>query len=169
MSMDVGGSKGGVKSDINVTPLVDVMLVLLIIMMIVAPLLQQGVSLKLPQATNTTEKPETSDQTVLAITPDKRLWLNTLPVAPGDLRRRVQELQAAGVTGPELWAEGSRLGREIAPELDGDLMGWHRAVFGKDYQKELIRTHIEEEHQRRAAERGARLAEKRRAAEAALA
>ena len=42
MAMDVGGSKGGVKSDINVTPLVDVMLVLLIIMMIVAPLLQKG-------------------------------------------------------------------------------------------------------------------------------
>jgi len=91
MAVQLGGG-GGVKSDINVTPLVDVMLVLLIIMMIVAPLLQQGVSLKLPQATNTTEKPETSDQTVLAITPDKRLWLNTLPVAPGDLRRRVQEL-----------------------------------------------------------------------------
>ena len=44
MSMDLGGAKGGVKSDINVTPLCDVMLVLLIIMMIVAPLLQQGVS-----------------------------------------------------------------------------------------------------------------------------
>ena len=44
MSMDVGGSKGGLKADINVTPLVDVMLVLLIIMMLVAPMLQQGVS-----------------------------------------------------------------------------------------------------------------------------
>ena len=43
MAMDMGGAKGGVKSDINVTPLVDVMLVLLIIMMIVAPLLQKGV------------------------------------------------------------------------------------------------------------------------------
>ena len=48
MSMDLGGAKGGVKSDINVTPLVDVMLVLLIIMMLVAPMLQQGVSVKLP-------------------------------------------------------------------------------------------------------------------------
>ena len=46
MSMDVGGAKGGVKSDINVTPLVDVMLVLLIIMMLVAPMLQQGVSVQ---------------------------------------------------------------------------------------------------------------------------
>ena len=48
MSMDLGGAKGGVKSDINVTPLVDVMLVLLIIMMLIAPLLQQGVAVTLP-------------------------------------------------------------------------------------------------------------------------
>jgi biopolymer transport protein ExbD len=56
--MDVGGGKGGVKSDINVTPLVDVMLVLLIIMMLVAPMLQQGVAVKLPKADNTVDKPE---------------------------------------------------------------------------------------------------------------
>ena len=67
MAMDVGGAKGGVKSDINVTPLVDVMLVLLIIMMLVAPMLQQGIQVTLPKADNTTEKPETADQTVLAI------------------------------------------------------------------------------------------------------
>ena len=47
MSMDVGGGKGGVKSDINVTPLVDVMLVLLIIMMLVAPMLQDRKSTRL--------------------------------------------------------------------------------------------------------------------------
>ena len=51
MSMQVGGG-GGVKSDINVTPLVDVMLVLLIIMMIIAPLLQKGVDVRLPIAVN---------------------------------------------------------------------------------------------------------------------
>ena len=43
MAMDVGGSKGSLKADINVTPLVDVMLVLLIIMMLIAPMLQKGV------------------------------------------------------------------------------------------------------------------------------
>jgi biopolymer transport protein ExbD len=47
--MDLGGAKAGVKSDINVTPLVDVMLVLLIIMMLIAPMLQQGVDVRLPQ------------------------------------------------------------------------------------------------------------------------
>ena len=66
MSMDVGGAKGGIKSDINVTPLVDVMLVLLIIMMIVAPLLQKGADVRLPLAANTADKPETQDQTVVA-------------------------------------------------------------------------------------------------------
>jgi len=91
MAMNVGGG-GGVKSDINVTPLVDVMLVLLIIMMIVAPLLQQGVSVKLPQATNTKEKPDTQDQTVLAIDANKRLYLNAVPVQKDDLRRRVEEV-----------------------------------------------------------------------------
>src|SRR6476620_3938522 len=91
MAMDVGGSKGGVKSDINVTPLVDVMLVLLIIMMIVAPLLQQGVPLTLPTATNTSEKPETQDQTVLAITADKHFFVNSKPVSKEELVRRVAE------------------------------------------------------------------------------
>jgi biopolymer transport protein ExbD len=89
--MQLGGS-GGVKSDINVTPLVDVMLVLLIIMMIVAPLLQQGVAVTLPIATNTSEKPETQEQTVLAITADKRLFVNAVQVAEQDLPRRMEQV-----------------------------------------------------------------------------
>jgi biopolymer transport protein TolR len=91
MAMNLGGG-GGVKSDINVTPLVDVMLVLLIIMMIVAPLLNQGVSLTLPLATNSAEKPQTQDQTVVAVTADKRFWLNAVQVPKDDLRRRVEEM-----------------------------------------------------------------------------
>ena len=67
MAMDVGGAKGGLKADINVTPLVDVMLVLLIIMMLIAPMLQQGVAVTLPEAGNTEPKPDTQDQTVVAI------------------------------------------------------------------------------------------------------
>ena len=92
MSMDVGGAKGGVKSDINVTPLVDVMLVLLIIMMLIAPMLQQGVTVTLPKATNTTDKPEQSNQTVLAISKDKSFYLNAKIVPESDLARRVNEL-----------------------------------------------------------------------------
>ena len=92
MAMDLGGAKGGVKSDINVTPLVDVMLVLLIIMMLVAPLLQQGVAVKLPVAANTTDKPETQDQTVVAIGKNKELYVNAKPVTEGELATRINEI-----------------------------------------------------------------------------
>jgi biopolymer transport protein TolR len=90
MAMQLGKS-GGVKSDINVTPLVDVMLVLLIIMMIVAPMLQKGVDVKLPVAANTADKPETQDQTVVAVTADGRLFLNSVEVPENDLVRRVTD------------------------------------------------------------------------------
>ena len=92
MSMDIGGSKGGIKSDINVTPLVDVMLVLLIIMMIVAPLLQQGADVRLPVAANTAEKPQTQDQTVLAVDRNDRYFVNGLPIRKEELRTKVEEI-----------------------------------------------------------------------------
>jgi len=90
MSMDLGGAKGGVKSDINVTPLVDVMLVLLIIMMLIAPMLQQGVAVSLPEAGNTGEKPDTQDQTVVAVDSRGKFYVNALPATPEDLIPRVQ-------------------------------------------------------------------------------
>ena len=84
MSMDVGGTKGGPKSDINVTPLVDVMLVLLIIMMLIAPMLQKGVPVTLPIADNTVDKPETQDQTVVAVDSKNQFYVDGLPI-PRDL------------------------------------------------------------------------------------
>jgi biopolymer transport protein TolR len=92
MAMDIGGAKGGVKSDINVTPLCDVMLVLLIIMMIVAPLLQQGVNVKLPQATNTVDKPEVQGQTVIAIAKDKTMYVNAKPVQEAEMATKINEI-----------------------------------------------------------------------------
>ena len=76
MAMDVGSSKGGLKADINVTPLVDVMLVLLIIMMLIAPMLQKGVPVTLPQANNGEQKPDTQDQTVVSIDSRNQFWVN---------------------------------------------------------------------------------------------
>ena len=91
MSMQLGGSTG-VKSDINVTPLVDVMLVLLIIMMIIAPLLQKGVDVRLPIAINSASKPETQDQTVLGIKADKTVWINGIEVRREELRTRLDSI-----------------------------------------------------------------------------
>ncbi len=90
MSMDIGGAKGGLKSDINVTPLVDVMLVLLIIMMLIAPMLQQGVPLTLPKADNTSDKPETADQTVLHIDAQGEFYVNSIPSPSNEVVERVQ-------------------------------------------------------------------------------
>jgi biopolymer transport protein ExbD len=90
--MNVGGASGGIKSEINVTPLVDVMLVLLIIMMIVAPLLQQGVAVSLPKASNSSEKPETQEQTVVTIAANKQVYVNAVEVQGSNLQRRINEI-----------------------------------------------------------------------------
>jgi biopolymer transport protein TolR len=90
--MSTGGDQGGLKADINVTPLVDVMLVLLIIMMLVAPMLQKGVDVRLPQAANTTDKPETQGQTVVGIQANKQIFLNSVPIRATDLGSRIADL-----------------------------------------------------------------------------
>jgi biopolymer transport protein TolR len=90
MAMDVGGAKGGPKSDINVTPLVDVMLVLLIIMMLIAPMLQKGVPVTLPIADNTVDKPETQNQTVVAVDSKNKFYVDGIQVERSILADRVK-------------------------------------------------------------------------------
>ena len=90
MAMDVGGAKGGPKSDINVTPLVDVMLVLLIIMMLIAPMLQKGVPVTLPQASNGEQKPDTQDQTVVSIDSRNQFWVNGLQYSKEEFANKVK-------------------------------------------------------------------------------
>jgi biopolymer transport protein ExbD len=88
--MDIGAGKKGPKSDINVTPLVDVMLVLLIIMMLVAPMLQKGVDVRLPLADNTVDKPDSQEQTVVAIDSRNRFYVNAVAVDRRDMAERVK-------------------------------------------------------------------------------
>ncbi len=91
MSMDIDRGKGGFKADINVTPLVDVMLVLLIIMMLVAPMLRTGIPVTLPSAANTEAKPESPQQTVIGIAADGRLYLDSSLVPSDTLTKQVAE------------------------------------------------------------------------------
>jgi biopolymer transport protein TolR len=90
--MAMGGSKkrGDVVSEINVTPLVDIMLVLLIIMMLIAPLLQKGVDVNLPTAGNTADKPDTQQQIVLHVTADKRFYVNNKETPERDVVDRLK-------------------------------------------------------------------------------
>ena len=90
MGMQVGEKSGAMNSEINITPLADVMLVLLIIVMLIAPLLQKGVDVTLPEAANTTDKPENDTQTVLAVTADGRFYVDSTQTTEQELLTTVQ-------------------------------------------------------------------------------
>ncbi len=70
MSMAVGGKKGGPMADINVTPMADIMIVLLIIFMVITPMLQKGVDVVLPKAANTKERKEEQKTITVAVKND---------------------------------------------------------------------------------------------------
>ncbi|HET8733426.1 MAG TPA: biopolymer transporter ExbD [Anaeromyxobacteraceae bacterium] len=74
MSMDVGSKS--VRSDINVTPLVDVVLVLLIIFMVITPMLQRGKPVTLPEAKHVSTLGKGGDPILVSITKDGRVWLD---------------------------------------------------------------------------------------------
>ena len=91
MGMQVGEeSQGGLNHEINITPLADVMLVLLIVMLI-APLLQKGIEVILPEAANTVTKAENDEQTVVGVAADGSLYVGSVRVQPQDLVRALQE------------------------------------------------------------------------------
>ena len=92
MGMDMGGG-GGPKSEINVTPLVDVMLVLLVIFMVVQPLLQMGYIVQVPpNAPPTSTPPEVKDQIIVTVTGNKDVYLNKEKIDPQNLPIRLQEV-----------------------------------------------------------------------------
>ncbi len=77
MGMNVGGSSGGPMADINVTPLVDVVLVLLIIFMVVTPMLSSGVDVKLPKAKSADESQDVGQHLVVSIREDEAIFVDT--------------------------------------------------------------------------------------------
>jgi biopolymer transport protein ExbD len=90
--MDVGSSKGGVKSEINVTPLVDVVLVLLIIFMIVIPMTQVGYAVNTPPKVTGVVPPTASDQLIVRMDKDGRIFINKEAVAEADFATRFREV-----------------------------------------------------------------------------
>jgi len=76
MSMAVGGKRGGPMADINVTPMADIMIVLLIIFMVITPMLQKGVDVRLPVAGNTKDRKDEPKSIIVAVRKDGTTYLN---------------------------------------------------------------------------------------------
>ena len=89
--MAMGSNNGQFMSEINVTPLVDVMLVLLIIFMVTAPMMMQGVNVALPQ---TTSKPLTSEKDHLTVTIDRgqQVFINDYKVSLEALQAKMEKI-----------------------------------------------------------------------------
>ena len=93
MSMAVGSSKG-VKSDINMTPMIDVLLVLIIIFMVITPLTPKGLEALVPQPPPPNQKPNQSDQRTVVITidSDHKMAINSEPTDPEHLGARLEDI-----------------------------------------------------------------------------
>lgn len=101
MAMSTGDSSGGPMSEINVTPLVDVMLVLLIIFMITAPLMSHRITVELPTANPKVVDTEQVEPMDLAVKPDGSMYLNDVEVTEAELKAQFA-VAAAKSPQPEL-------------------------------------------------------------------
>ena len=106
MSMSMGG--GGVKAEPNVTPMIDVMLVLLIIFMIVIPALNAGFNAIPPQAQNLKPHPEEEQDQVLGIDKDGQYYLNKKPVPNADLGDKLKEIYNSRSTDKVMYLKAHR-------------------------------------------------------------
>ena len=99
MALSVASTRAAVKADINVTPLIDVMLVLLIIFMIVTPIIAAGFQATLPRSENPENRPEGADEIRLGIDRDGKYYLDTgagpQQVPDADLPARLQGLYSS--------------------------------------------------------------------------
>ena len=128
-----GGNQGGTMADINVTPLVDVMLVLLIIFMITAPMLNNaGVEIDLPRSESPPLPMEEDEQLILSMRADGKVFINELETAfeLGELLPRLREIAKANPDQPVfLRADGSLDYRDVrwaaGPcQAGGHAQGW---------------------------------------------
>jgi len=90
MAMNVGGSGKGGKAEINLTPLVDVVLVLLIIFMVVTPMLQRGKDVRLPEVHKPDSENKEGDPLILSVTQEKKVFLEQAGLDDAELTEQLK-------------------------------------------------------------------------------
>jgi biopolymer transport protein ExbD len=93
MAMSTGGGGAGVQWQINMTPMIDVLLVLLIIFMVIQPTLQKGLEVQVPPVEERTSQQESPDQIILQVHKGGGYSINQIPVA-GPLDARIRQIFA---------------------------------------------------------------------------
>jgi biopolymer transport protein TolR len=89
-----GNQKGGLRAEINVTPLVDVVLVLLIIFMVVTPMLHRGKDVDLPSAHKSDQENKKTDPVVVSLTKEGQVFIENEAVTADDLTEKTEEALA---------------------------------------------------------------------------
>ena len=94
MGMAVGGAGGGPKADINMTPMIDVLLVLIIIFMVITPLTPKGLEALVPQPPppNQKQQEDNSRTVVIVINKDKSMMINQDPITEAALQGRLEDI-----------------------------------------------------------------------------
>jgi len=113
MGMQVGGPEGGVKSEPNVVPMIDIMLVLLIIFMIVTPVISTGFQATMPMAKNVEPRPEDPGDVVLGMDNDGNYYLDPGTgeigaVRPGELEQVLRQIYEGRTTDKILYFRADR-------------------------------------------------------------
>lgn len=116
MSMDNYGSEGGMMSEINVTPLVDVMLVLLTVFIVTAPLLMNSVSVKLPKVAVTTSLQKVNDVKV-SITSAADVFVDQTKIPANSLESELKRRNVQGDLQVQIMADEVVAYREVAKAM----------------------------------------------------
>jgi biopolymer transport protein TolR len=117
MALNLQSPRGAVRSEINVTPLVDVCLVLLIIFMVVTPLIQAGVKVDLPKTAKSRPMPGQEEQLTVTIQEDGSVWVSGRQTAEGDLPGLLATLHQAQPDRPVIVRGDRRLQYERISEV----------------------------------------------------
>jgi biopolymer transport protein TolR len=130
-------SPGQVKNEINVTPLVDVVLVLLIIFMVVTPMLSRGVAVDLPIASHPEKRNDTGEEVMVSITQDGKVFIDADAVPEGELVDRVKRAMAKSGRGVHVKGDRRLHYGEVRKVLEGiHEAGASQVALGTEEKKE---------------------------------